>query len=46
MKLPDVLIFKLERNQDPTNNVEILPNVPLDMKKYIDDSLKDSNTEY
>ena len=46
IKLPNILIFTLERYLGPTNNVKIIPNETLDMKKYIDSSLKVQNTEY
>ena len=41
IKLPQILIFTLERYQDSSkNNVEIFPEQIIDMKKYLDDSLK------
>jgi len=46
IKLPEILIFTLERYQGPTNNVEIKPNETLDMSQYIDRSLKGTNAIY
>jgi ubiquitin C-terminal hydrolase len=46
IKLPDILIFTLERYQGPTNNVKIKPDEILNMKDYIDSSLDIENTEY
>ena len=46
IKLPDILIFTLERYQGPTNRVSIEPNDTLNMKEYIDKSLKVDCTEY
>ena len=43
IKLPEILIFTLERYQGATNNVEIMPNETLDMNPYIDKSLKSTN---
>ena len=46
IKLPDILIFTLERYQDQTNNVEIIPEDIIDMKNYIDNDVKNINTKY
>lgn len=46
IKLPEVLIFTLERYQGGTNNVEINPNDILDMNEFIDLSLLNENTKY
>ena len=40
VKLPEILIFTLERNCGFINNVEIKPDNQIDMKNYIDESLK------
>ena len=44
IKLPEILMFTLERNQGSTNNVEIMPNEIIDMSRYVDESLKFTNT--
>ena len=46
IKLPEILIFTLERYQGPTNKVKIEPDKILDMKEYIDKSVKVDNTLY
>lgn len=46
IKLPDILIFTLERYQGPTNTINIIPDIKIDMKKYIDSSLNIKNFEY
>ena len=46
IKLPDILIFTLERYQGPTNRVLIEPNDTLNMKEYIDKSINVDCTEY
>jgi ubiquitin C-terminal hydrolase len=46
IKLPEILIFTLERYQGPTNNVEIYPSELLDMSPYLDASLKSTNAKY
>jgi len=46
IKLPDILIFTLERYQGETNNVEIVPDSNLDMRKYIDKNLMVDGTNY
>ena len=46
IKLPQILIFTLERYLGQTNNVEIIPDKTLDMKFYIDDALICEETEY
>lgn len=46
IKLPDILIFTLERYQGETNNVEIMPDTYLDMRKYIDRNLNVDCTDY
>ncbi len=46
VKLPKILIFTLERYQGPTNNVPIIPDYELEMKDYIDNSLKVDETLY
>ena len=46
IKLPEILIFTLERYQGETNNINIIPDEIIDMKKYIDESLKIENTKY
>jgi hypothetical protein len=44
IKLPEILMFTLERNQGSTNNVEIMPNEIIDMSRFVDESLKYTNT--
>ena len=39
IKLPDILIFTLERYQGPTNNVSIIPDELLDVRDYTDKSV-------
>ena len=46
IKLPDILIFTLERYQGIPNKVEIKPDIKLQMKDYIDENLKVDSTEY
>ena len=46
IKLPDVLIFTLERYQGITNNVEIKPNSTISLRNYIDNNLSVDCTEY
>ena len=46
IKLPEILIFTLERYQGPFNDVEIIPNETLEMGQYIDKSLKENETKY
>ena len=46
IKLPDILIFTLERYQGPTNKVSIVPNEILDMKDYIENPLNVDCTIY
>ena len=46
IKLPEILIFTLERYQGPFNDVEIIPNETLEMSQYIDKSLKENGTKY
>lgn len=46
IKLPNILIFTLERYFDHTNNVLIEPDEIIDMKDYVDESLKKENTLY
>ena len=46
IKLPEILIFTLERYQGPTNTVKIKPNKTLEMGNYIDKSLKTRETSY
>ena len=45
IKLPNILIFTLERYQGQTNNVEINPN-PINLNKYIDKNLTVDCTNY
>ena len=44
IKLPEILIFTLERYQGQTNKVKIEPDKILDMKQYIDKSINVDNT--
>ena len=47
IKLPEVLIFTLERYQGETNNVEIKPDPnPINLKQYIDKNLNVDCTNY
>ena len=47
IKLPEVLIFTLERYQGETNNVEIKPDPnPINLKQYIDKNLNVDYTNY
>ena len=46
IKLPEILIFTLERYQGETNNVQIKPDSILYMKKYTDENLITDCTEY
>lgn len=46
IKLPDILIFTLERYQGETNNVRIKPSTTIDLVHYIDDKVKCNCTEY
>ena len=46
VKLPEILIFTLERYQGPTNNVLIEPDDIIDMNKYIEQSLRVDSTLY
>lgn len=48
VKLPDILIFTLERYIGQTNNVVIKPDEYIDFKKYLDNSIKYkiNNTKY
>ena len=46
IKLPEILIFTLERYQGNPNRVKIEPDPVLEMKYYIDKSLNVESTEY
>ena len=46
IKLPDILIFTLERYQGETNDVRIKPDAYIYLNEYIDDSLKSQCTKY
>lgn len=46
IKLPDILIFTLERYQGETNNVKIKPDSPINFKQYIDKNLYVDCTNY
>ncbi len=43
IKIPDILIFTLERNVGKANNVEIEPNEIIIMDDYLDNNLKTGN---
>ena len=45
IKLPEILIFTLERYQGPFNDVNITPNQTMDMSQYLDKSLKENENE-
>ena len=46
VKLPEILIFTLERFLGGTNKVEIIPNDKIDLKKYVDPNINISDTKY
>lgn len=46
IKLPDILIFTLERYQGETNDVRIKPSPTIYLDNYIDDNLKSNCTKY
>ena len=46
IKLPDILIFTIERFQGGPNHVEIIPETPIDMANYIDKNLSEKKTNY
>ena len=46
IKLPNILIFTLERYQGPTNNVSIIPDEIIDVKEYTDISVKYESNIY
>ena len=46
IKLPEILIFTLERYQGEPNKVEIEPDDILEMSDYIDESLSVESTKY
>ena len=46
IKLPEILIFTLERYKDKINNFVIESNEEIDMKKFLDKSVHLSNTKY
>ena len=46
IKLPEILIFTLERYQGEPNKVKIEPDETLEMDKYIDKSLSVESTSY
>jgi len=45
-KLPEILIFTLERYLNGTNNIKVIPNEVLELKPYIDDNLSTDSTKY
>ena len=46
IKLPEILIFTLERYQEIINNTEIKPDEIIDMKQYLDNSVNLTSTNY
>ena len=46
IKLPEILIFTLERYQEIINNTEIKPDEIIDMKQYLDNSIHLTSTKY
>ena len=46
VKLPEILIFTIERYLNGTNNIQIKPDEKIDLKDYIDPQLKGEKTEY
>ena len=39
VKLPEILIFTLERNLNGTNDIKVRPNEILDFRRYVDENL-------
>jgi ubiquitin C-terminal hydrolase len=46
IKLPEILIFTLERYKEGINNIRIIPDNIIDMKGYLDNSVDISNSRY
>lgn len=46
IKLPEILIFTLERYQEKTNDTEIIPDEIIDMTNYLDSSINLRKLEY
>ena len=46
IKLPEILIFTLERYKEKINNTFIKPDEIIEMKEYLDTSVKFGNTKY
>ena len=46
IKLPEILIFTLERYQGPTNDAEIIPDEIIYMSNYVDASINLKKLEY
>ena len=46
IKLPEILIFTISRSRGTNKKTEIKPDVIIDMKKYIEPTLKETNTKY
>ena len=45
IKLPDILVFTIERYMGETNRISIKPDEIIDVKKYVDTHIKDTNFE-
>ena len=46
IKLPEILIFTLERYKEIVNNTWIKPDEIIDMKIYLDNSVNSARTKY
>ena len=46
IKLPEILIFTLERYNEIVNNIEIIPDEIINMNDYLDNSVYLTNTKY
>jgi ubiquitin C-terminal hydrolase len=46
IKLPEILIFTLERYNEKMNNIEIIPDEIINMNNYLDNSVHLTNTKY
>ena len=46
IKLPDILIFTIERNLENPNKVPIVPDNKINIEKYLDKNLKIDSSEY
>ena len=46
VKLPEILIFTLERYLNGPNNINVIPDEVIDLQPYVDINLKDNKTVY